>query len=290
MLVFSSSTDLYFPIHPELIKRILVTDFDYFIDRGMYGNAQKLPLSWHIFSMEGEEWKKIRSRISPTFTSQKLKTMYGDMVRNCQNLIETLLPFGNSNKVIDIREVLLRFTSDVIGSTSFGIECNSLKYPESEFVNMVNKISNHSNWKLLRLAFEEGLKNPGNIEKIAYNDKVVEDFFTNLVKETVKYRDVNKIVRNDFLNVLIQVRDTYELEIQEIVAQSYLFFIAGFKTSAFTLCFCLHELAQNQHIQDDIRNDIWEKLGKDSSKYNFDDIFKLQSLDQVIKGEYKVFL
>ncbi|XP_063914147.1 cytochrome P450 6k1-like [Zophobas morio] len=274
---------IYFPVDPDLVKRILVTDFEYFVDRGMYGNGEELPLSSHIFSMKGDEWKSIRTKMSPSFTSGKMKSVYNIIVHNCENLVTYVGPYADKRQVIDIKEILMRFTADTIGSTSFGIDSNSLNDPGTEFSQMVNRISNHSVWKLLRVALEEGLQNPGNIEKIAYNDKVVEDFFTNLVKDTIEYRDQNDIVRNDFLHMLMQLRTTAGMPVEEIVSQSFLFFIAGFKTSALTMCYCIHELAHNQELQIKLRAEIHKHLGRDVSQYAYEDLIALPTLDRVLK-------
>ncbi|EFA04674.1 probable cytochrome P450 6a23 [Tribolium castaneum] len=274
---------IYFPIDPDLVKRVLVTDFEYFVDRGMYGNGDELPLSCHIFSMKGEEWKNIRTKMSPSFTAGKMKSIYNIVVHNCENLVKVFQPLAETRTVIDIKDILMRFTADVIGSTSFGIDCNSLDHPDTEFSRMVNRISNHSGWKLLRVALEEGLQNPGNIEKIAYNDKVVEDFFTNLVKETMEYRDKNNIIRNDFLHMLMQLRESAGMSLKEIVSQSFLFFIAGFKTSALTMCYCIHELAHSQDLQDKVREEIHKNLGRDVSKYAYEELIALPTLDKVVK-------
>jgi cytochrome P450 family 6 len=272
---------IYFPVHPEMVKRVLVSDFDHFVDRGMYENSHKVPLSSHIFSMRGDQWRSIRTKMSPTFTSGKMKSMYNIVVKYCDNLVKVLEPLDGNE--VDVKDVFRRFTCDIVGSTSFGIDCNSLNYPDTEFVRMVERIFAHSVWKLLKVAFEEGLQNPGNIIKISHSDKTVEQYFTNLVKETVEYRDKNNVVRDDFLNILIQLRDREGMSFKEIVAQSFLFFTAGFETSSLTLSYCIHELAHNQEIQDSARKEIAEKLGRDSSKYCYEDVLSLPCLDKMVK-------
>ena len=66
---------------PDLVKKILVKDFDKFADHGLW-IANKLKKSNHLsdkiwiknlFFAEGEQWKNIRSTFSPIFTTKKLK-------------------------------------------------------------------------------------------------------------------------------------------------------------------------------------------------------------------------
>ncbi|XP_063913667.1 cytochrome P450 6a2-like [Zophobas morio] len=279
--VYFFNGPIYIPVHPDMVKNVLVSDFDHFVDRGMYENSEKLPLSSHIFSMKGDQWKNIRTKMSPTFTSGKMKSMYNIVVKYSDNLVKLLQPLNGCE--VDVKDLCRRFTCDIVGSTSFGIDCNSLDNPDTEFVRMVEKIFSHSSWKLLKVAFEEGLQNPGNIIKISHSDKTVEKYFTNLVKDTVDYRDKNKVTRDDFLNILIQLRDSEGMSFTEIVAQSFLFFTAGFETSSLTMSYCIHELAHNENLQDRIRAEIQKNLGEDSTKYTYEDIMNLPCLDKMVK-------
>lgn len=61
-------------------------------------------------------------------------------------------------------------------------------------------------------------------------NKEVTDFYMNITKETVNYRESNSIVRNDFLNLLIELKNSKSskpLTLEQISAQSFVFLLAG---------------------------------------------------------------
>lgn len=61
---------------PDLIKQILVKDFNNFMDRGIYTDEKKEPTSTHLFRMSGAKWRDMRTKLTPAFTSGKLKNMF----------------------------------------------------------------------------------------------------------------------------------------------------------------------------------------------------------------------
>ena len=67
----------------ELAKQVCIKDFDHFTDRGLFSfdqfsestteEAKSIKL-W-LLSLKGEEWKQMRTIVSPVFTSGKLRLM-----------------------------------------------------------------------------------------------------------------------------------------------------------------------------------------------------------------------
>ncbi|GLV36698.1 Cytochrome P450 6a13 [Carabus blaptoides fortunei] len=75
-----------------------------------------------------------------------------------------------------------------------------------------------------------------------------------------------------------------DLTVDQIAAHCFLFFIAGFETTATTINFCMFELAANPNIQDKIRAEITSVLKKYNGHMTYDAISELRYLDQVIYG------
>lgn len=93
-------------------------EFHHFTDRGMYFNEKEDPLSANLFSIEGPEWKVLRAKLTPTFTSGKMKMMFNTLLECGDTLKETIARYSEERKPIDVKEVLGCFTTDVIGKRS----------------------------------------------------------------------------------------------------------------------------------------------------------------------------
>ena len=106
----------FFVRDPDLIKDIMVKDFSTFHDRGVYMNEEIEPLSAHLFSLTGMKWRNLRVKLTPTFTSGKMKMMFQRLVECGQELQTFLEKVDEKGDVIEIKDVLARFSTDIISS------------------------------------------------------------------------------------------------------------------------------------------------------------------------------
>ncbi|KAH8299853.1 hypothetical protein KR044_006975, partial [Drosophila immigrans] len=285
----------------DLVKQVLIKDFKNFQDRGVFNNVRDEPLTGHLFSLEGEEWKSMRHKLTPVFTSGKMKHMFGTVVEVGNHLTTSM---GKSAKAavtdggdVEIKELCARFTTDVIGTCAFGLECNSLADPNAEFRTKGRMLFERPRHKQLVQAFI--FTNANLARKLrfkAFPDDLGE-FFLNAVRSTVEHRLKNGIKRNDFLDQLIELRAENEeaaragkgidlskgLTIEQMAAQAFVFFIAGFETSSSTMAFCLYELALQQDIQQRLREEIETVLKETTNgEITYEAIGQMTYLEQVL--------
>jgi len=69
-----------------------------------------------------------------------------------------------------------------------------------------------------------------------------------------------------------------------LVANSFVFFVAGFETTASTISYCLYELAMNPEIQVKLREKIKKTLEANDGKLAYDTLKDMKYLDMVING------
>jgi cytochrome P450 family 6 len=75
---------------PELIKLIMVRDFDHFVDRPTLRIRNSPYTENMLLNIKGQHWKNVRAILTPTFSSGKLKAME-NLVEQCGQQLETFL-------------------------------------------------------------------------------------------------------------------------------------------------------------------------------------------------------
>lgn len=125
-----------------------------------------------------------------------------------------------------------------------------------------------------------------------------------MVKETIEYREKNNVVRKDFIQCLIQLRNTgnvsiddslwgseaaadgqKSLTIEQCAGQVALLYLAGFDTTASAVGNTLYELAQNPDLMKRLQRDIDETLEKHNGIISYDAIQEITLLDLCVQGE-----
>lgn len=129
----------------EMVKNILTRDFQYFHDRGTYCDPERDPMSANLFALPGEAWKNLRSKLTPAFTSGKLKGMFPSIHSIGEELIKYMKPIAEKGEVIEIKEYAGRFVVDCLALVAFGLEgVSTINNPDHEFRTTGKKTSSNN--------------------------------------------------------------------------------------------------------------------------------------------------
>lgn len=288
---------------PELIRRIMIKDFAYFTDRGLYSDESFDPLSGHLFALGGEKWRNLRVKLTPAFTSGKLKGMFSTLVDCGAHLQHYLNKVADEGELLDVRETTASHTINVIASVAFGFDVDTINEPNHEFRVYGRKIFEKS----ISRAFRDliTLIQPKLLSylRIKSVDPSVEKFIRSIVKQTLDHREKDNVTRKDFFQLLVQLRNsgTVQLDdqwetvirgsenqknmtVDEIAAQTFLFFAAGYETSSTTITYCLYELAKQPELQERVHNEIDTILEQHDGKITYDSISDMKYLEKCIEG------
>ncbi|CAG2107875.1 unnamed protein product [Medioppia subpectinata] len=302
---------------PDLIKTILVKDFHNFTDRMVLKTKHPI-LDKHLVNARGDDWKRIRAVVSPTFSSGKIRRMEA-LVSACVHTFAGVLEtYAQTGQTVNIKDLFGNFTMDVIASCAFATKTDTHNDPLNPFVTNARKIFNVELKKAL-----PSLLLPTFVLKLLkirsiHNEKANEFFFdtTRHILNKRRNADNSSDKYNDFLQLLINANnsetidenddtndETTEVETNliedktgktgttnrhlstdEMLAQAYVFFAAGYETTANVLSFCAYELALNPEIQQKLFVEL-AGVGHESDghqEWSYEELAKLPLLDAIV--------
>lgn len=189
----------------DFVKQILVKDFNFFVNRGLYFNEVDDPLSANLVNLEDESWRNLRHKVSPVFTSGKLKAMFDLLAQKADKLVNTIGTKSSSGS-IDVNDLFFRYIIDNTASTAFGIDSNCIEGEDSELMATIQKSAQPVNFLVRNIA--QKYRKLGRLLKFCERPKKVTQMLHDTVRRMIQFRNENPDYdRNDFMNSMIKLHD-----------------------------------------------------------------------------------
>lgn len=191
---------------PDLIKQIAVKDFDHFTNHRTPIDEEVDPLFGRaLFNMKGDKWHDMRSTLSPAFTGSKMRSMFELVIQCSEEMKEHLLEESKQKTlVVEMKDLFTRFANDVIATTAFGIQVNSLKDPDNEFFSMGKQITDFGTLASIKFFGYANAPRLMKAFKVDIFGDSVRSFFRRKVMGNIKYREDNNVYRPDMIQLLMQ--------------------------------------------------------------------------------------
>ncbi|XP_046751174.1 cytochrome P450 6k1-like [Diprion similis] len=275
----------------EIVKRVLIKDFDYFADRFMRTDASDSMAYGNLFLMRNPAWRVMRAKTSHFFTAAKLQRTFKLMMDVGEDLDRHMeaLELGGAGREIEVKEIAAEFMTDLIGSCAFGLRVNCLKDPNAEF-RMCGKnmfqFSYPRSAELASIFFFPELVRP---LKLKFYSRASTNFMRKVFTETLNERIDSGVRRDDLIDLMIDwsksdidISEDFKLEGDSLAGTAALFLAAGFETSSTIMAFGLHELALHTNVQSKLREEIKTALANNGGDLTYEMINALPYLDKVV--------
>ena len=126
---------------PELIKAIMVKDFDHFTCRKPVSIAEHGVQSRMMTNLRGQRWKDVRNISTPVFSTGKIRQMFPSLAKQANALSTQMLLDSETHGEINIRQLVSRFTTNNIAAVAFGLDADSIRHPESAIASKAAQLT-----------------------------------------------------------------------------------------------------------------------------------------------------
>uniref|UniRef100_A0A2K6B367 Cytochrome P450 family 3 subfamily A member 43 n=1 Tax=Macaca nemestrina TaxID=9545 RepID=A0A2K6B367_MACNE len=281
---------------PDMIKTVLVKEcYSVFTNRMPLGpmGFMKSALSF----AEDEEWKRIRTLLSPAFTSVKFKEMVPIISQCGDMLVRSLRREAENSKPTNLKDFFGAYTMDVITGTLFGVNLDSLNNPQDPFLKNMKKLLklDFLDPFLLSISLFPFLTPVFEVLNIGLFPKDVTRFLKNSIKRMKESRLKDKQKhRVDFFQQMIDSQNSKEtkshkaLSDLELVAQSIIIIFAAYDTTSTTLPFIMYELATHPDVQQKLQEEI-DAVLPNKAPVTYDALVQMEYLDIVVNETLRLF-
>ncbi|KAJ7372188.1 Thromboxane-A synthase [Desmophyllum pertusum] len=243
---------------PEILKHILVKDFQKFRNRPDF-LAGKAPLDKGLFGARDDDWKRVRSILTPTFSSSKLKEIVPIMEEAANILLSKFENFAKEEKSVDVSTPFCHFTLDIILSAGFGMKAEIQTNPDPELVEKATTVFMVPVYvrALSMFPFHRQLRKFVDLNPIQHVP-----YFAKLAEDILELRRSGSVGRRDLVQLMLEAtevtnnNEVKRLTDEEIIGQCITFLVAGSETTGSTLAMIAHHLASYPEIQEKLLREI----------------------------------
>jgi len=318
--VLGSTT--YYVCDLDLTRRVFVKDFDHFGDRtSMSGGESDKYVQKMLMTLTGERWKGVRAKMSPTFTTGRIRRMFRAVNESGEKMCRFLEQELSSTKYknvayTDLERAYSKFTMDAVASVAFGVDAKAFETREKGiFEKMGEKLQFRMNFLgVIKMLLIEIAPKVGDYVDLSLFSREAQEFFAGMVKSVIAQREASGGERReDFLQLMMELRkekiiekndeelETFEKEAQiklkdeemrkvtldedDIIGQSILFILGGYDTTLAGHLFCAYTLATHPAVQEKLYEEIEQVLKETGGTLSYDEVMNgMPYLDMVFNG------
>ncbi|PNF20800.1 hypothetical protein B7P43_G13835 [Cryptotermes secundus] len=221
----------------------------------------------------------------------------------CKDLLEHLRQDNGEGGLRQTKAITTKFAADSVAICAYGLRQNSFLNPDTEFRKYGRKFLEPTLWRGIEQTSVILTPKIADFLRLKFTPTEVIDFFRRMTKETVTYRLENNVKRNDFLQLLIQLKEKAEnlnnskdksipwhkkFTEEDIAAQALTFFADGYETSSTALSILMYDLACNPKVQERLREEVDSVMGQHNGQVDLDIIHEMEYLEMVVQESLRM--
>uniref|UniRef100_A0A8K9XLI4 unspecific monooxygenase n=1 Tax=Oncorhynchus mykiss TaxID=8022 RepID=A0A8K9XLI4_ONCMY len=224
------------------------------------------------------------------------------LIKECYNIFTNRRDFHLNGEMFDAL-FFGPYSMDVVTSTAFSVDIDSLNNPSDPFVSNVKKMVKFDLLNPLFLLVALFPFTGPILEKMKFSifpTAVTDFFYASLIKiKSGRETGISTVnIRVDFLQLMIDSQkgsdtktggeQTKGLTDHEILSQAMIFIFAGYETSSSTMSFLAYNLATNPHVMTKLQEEI-DTVFPNKAPIQYEALMQMDYLDCVLNESLRLY-
>ncbi len=267
---------VYFLNHPDLIEAVLVRNYQNFLKDHVIRKS-KWFFGEGLLTNEGESWLRQRRLSQPAFHRERIASYARIMTGYTSQMLDT----WKQDATLDIHQEMMQLTLRIVVRALFNVEAGQI----GAISTAMNVMMRNSTG--LRLLLPPAVRYLPTPSMIQFRRAVRQ--LDDTVYGIIAARRRNDTDSGDLLSMLMQARDEDggRMTDKQLRDEVMTFLLAGHETTALTLTWTWHLLAQHSALQEQLQNELQRVLA--GRVPEFADLPNLTFTEQIIKESMRLY-
>ncbi len=271
--------EAFFINHPDLIKKVLVTNNDHFVKGVVLQRAKRL-LGEGLLTSEGDHHRRQRRLSQPAFHRQRIGNYAATMIDYGLRATET----WRDGETRDVSDEMMRLTLAIVGKTLFDADVESDAGEVGEAMAVLMELFN-----TLRLPFFDILKRLPLPQLRRFDTAKAK--LDAIIYRLIEDRRRSGKDHGDLLSMLMLAHDVEgdggRMSDAQVRDEAITIFLAGHETTANALTWTWYLLSQHPDVENALHKELDEVLG--SRLPSFNDVPQLKYTEMVLAESMRLY-
>ncbi|KAI9476252.1 MAG: cytochrome P450 [Benjaminiella poitrasii] len=251
----------------------------------------------NVVFLNGARWKSQRMVANPAFRRSMPVKLFGQLTLELFDKMEEL------GDMINISDMMERWTLEAIGRAGFGFTFNAIREQDNPWVltyNHINKGLQNPTYFFFPALDQPWLRWMFPKRRAMHQDMdrflaMLDDIIVHKREKIERGETTNGVLEEsekDLLTLMIEAEQKGEgsLSNEELKSNLCIFFVAGHDTTANALSYAIYYLAKYPHYQERARKEVLDILGDEPSNIipTIDQIKQMVFINQIIKENLRI--
>ncbi|CAH1985082.1 unnamed protein product [Acanthoscelides obtectus] len=218
-----------------------------------------------------------------------MKLIFPMLEENGQKMVKSICSTTvNEISVLEAKKLCSKFTLENVNACAFGMDSQCFRKTEPMDMRMAYGLVKTGSWGVYKYFLSTIIPRIHKVLNIRIVNSTYGNELLHMIHAFMSYRVKSGVVRNDFLDSMVQLKENAPSNGFDILALGANFFVDGYETSSTVMALLLFELAMHKEVQNKLRSEIRQSKELSGGKLSCEVVQSMRYLDACFNENLRV--